>query len=542
MPCGPASSLQDKSMKIHIIPQPNKISVGDKKVFKLSSLTELNVGKGCEKASSELTEFLSDKFFLELLGTGKEEIHLFVDESLKKAESYTLNITEDTVEIKGADEAGVFWGVQTLKQIFLQCEEELPEIHIEDAPAYSYRGFMLDSGRYFFPKEDVMKFIDMMALHKLNYFHWHLTEDQGWRAQLLDNILLTEIGAYRSHTNFGKTPHGGFYTKEDMKEVVEYAHRKCIKVIPEIDTPGHVMSAIAAYPHLSCFDRNLNVATHCGVKHDVLCVGKESTFDFIFSVFDELLEVFTDGIIHIGGDEVPTTRWKICPHCQKRVKDEGLKCIEDLHPYYLSRIAEHIESKGSKVIMWNDSVKDYMAKGSIVRQHWGAGVSENDVANQINKGMEFIISFAGAYYLDLPYGLTSLRKCYEYNPDYNGIAEDKKDKLLGVEACLWTEFVPTMKKAGYQTFPRLGAFSETAWTERKNKSFERFLEKLGYYEALVTVFLAMNSAKEKQAMPKGVRKLASTLYWERRKLCWEGLHNLIDNANVERKYKGEEKK
>lgn len=526
-------------MKIHIIPEPNGITVTDKIVFELTSLCNLNSQKGCNKALSDLTEFFTDKLYMELLGTGKEEIHLSVDGELTVAESYTLDITENLIELKGADEEGVFWAVQSLKQIFLQCGESLPEIHIKDAPAYSYRGFMLDCGRYFFPKEDVLKLIDMMALHKLNRFHWHLTEDQGWRAQLLDNILLTEIGAYRSHTNFGVKPHGGFYTKEDMKEVVEYAHKKCIKVIPEIDTPGHTVSAIAAYPFLSCFDRNLNVATHCGVKHDVLCVGKESTFEFMFSVFDELLEIFTDGIVHIGGDEVPTTRWKLCPHCNKRIKDEGLKSVDDLHPYYLSRIAEHIEKKGSKVIMWNDTVRDYMAKSSITRQLWNDEMSESEVIKLINKGTEFIISFVNAYYLDLPYGLTSLKKCYEYNPCYEGIDEDKKDMLLGIEACLWTEFVPDMKKAGYQTFPRLGAFSETAWTVKEEKSYDRFCEKLPFYEYMLSSY-KMNFAKEKEAVPKGARRLASRLYWERRRLCWQGLHNFTDNKKLERKHKGEE--
>ncbi|MBR2417836.1 MAG: beta-N-acetylhexosaminidase, partial [Clostridia bacterium] len=185
-------------MKIHIIPEPNKITVTDKIVFELTRLCNLNEQKGCSKAFSELTGFISDEFCIELLGTGKEEIRLSLDEALTAPESYTLDITENLIEIKGADEAGLFYGAETLKQIFLQCEEKLPEVHIEDAPAYSYRGFMLDCGRYFFPKEDVMKFIDIMAMHKLNHFHWHLTEDQGWRAQMLDNILLTEIGAYRS--------------------------------------------------------------------------------------------------------------------------------------------------------------------------------------------------------------------------------------------------------------------------------------------------------------------------------------------------------
>lgn len=527
-------------MKIHIIPETKTLSFSDKKVFRLTRLCEVSFEKGCEKAFDDLGEFFLQGFCLELVGTGKEQIRLSLDSHQVKAESYTLNITENLIEIKGADEAGVFWGVQTLRQLFIQFGEELPEVHIYDEPAYSYRGFMLDSARYFFPKEDVKKFIDLMALHKLNRFHWHLNDDQGWRAQLLDNILLTEIGAYRSHTIFHNKPHGGFYTREDMKEIVEYAHKKCIKVIPEIDTPGHVVSAIASYPQLSCFDRDLNVATGFGIKYDVLCVGKESTFEFMFSVFDEILEIFTDGIIHIGGDEVPTARWEICPHCQKRIKEEGLKSTEDLHPYYLSRIADYIESKGTKVIMWNDKVKNYMAKSSIVRQLWDEEMSENDVVSQINKGSEFIISFVNAYYLDLPYGQTNLRKCYEYNPCYKGISEDKKDKLLGVEACLWTEFVPTMKKAGYQMFPRLGAYCETAWTQKENKDYDRFLEKLPFYEHLISTY-GMNYARKKEAVPGTFRKIGSLLYWERRRFCWQGLHNFTDNALVERKYKGEER-
>lgn len=528
-------------MKLCVIPEPQNIYTGTENVFTLTRLCEFQSGEGCEKAKDDFLEFCAEAFQIEFLGTGKESITLSLDLSLKKAESYTLDITENSIVIKGADEAGVFYGVQSLKQLFIEAGKSLPETHISDEPAYPYRGFMLDCGRYFFTKEAVMLFIDMMALHKLNYFHWHLTDDQGWRAQLLDNILLTEIGAYRTHTNFGSTPHGGFYTKKEMKEIVMYAHKKCIKVIPEIDSPGHVVSAIAAYPQLSCFDRELNVATHCGVKHDVLCVGKESTFDFMFSVFDEILEVFTDGIIHIGGDEVPTTRWNICPHCQRRMKEEGLENIEDLHAYYLNRIASHIRSKGSKSIMWNDSVKEYMADKNIIRQLWNGDMSRADIASQINKGTKFINSFTEAYYLDLPYGQINLETCYEYNPEYSGVEDDKKDNFLGIEACLWTEFVPTMEKAGYQMFPRFGAFSETAWTKKEKKDYGKFCEKLESYYYMLSCH-GMNYAKEKEAMPNFVRKAGSLLYWQRRKLCWQGLYNLIDNAKIQRKYKGEGQK
>lgn len=527
-------------MKLCIIPQPQEFLCEHENVFKLTRLCEFQVAQGCENAFEDFCSFCEEAFHFEFLGTGKESISLSFDSNLKKSESYTLDVTENSIVIKGADKAGVFYGIQSLKQLFLQTGEALPEIHVKDEPAFSYRGFMLDVGRYFFTKEAVMLLIDMMAFHKLNCFHWHLTEDQGWRAELLDNALLTQIGAYRSHTNFNKTPHGGFYTKDEMKEIVRYAHKKHIKVIPEIDSPGHVVSAIAAYPHLSCFDRDLEVATHWGVKSDVLCVGKESTFDFMFSVFDELLEVFTDGLIHIGGDEVPTVRWKLCPHCQKRMKDEGFEDESELHGYYLDRIASHIKAKGSQVIMWNDKMQRGMADKSIARQLWNSDMSETDVAKGLNEGMKFVISTSDAYYLNYPHALTNLEKCYEFYPEYKGTKEDKKKNILGVEACLWTEFIPSMKDAGYYTFPRLGAFSETAWTKKENKSFSRFTEKLDSYYYMLSCY-GLDFANKKQAMPNSVRKAASKLYWERRKLCWHGLHNQIDNAIIERTHKGEKK-
>ncbi len=524
--------------KFSVIPEPQTIVYNDEVVFTLTRLCEFQTGKGCERAFEELVAFCNEYFAFEFLGTGKESVSFNINSELKTPESYILRISENKIEIEGADEAGVFYAVQSLKQLIFQSEGKLPEFYIEDEPRYCYRGFMLDVGRYFFTKDEVKRFIDIMALHKLNHFHWHLTEDQGWRAEMLDNILLTEIGAYRSHTNFNKTPHGGFYTKAEMKEIVDYAHSKYIKVIPEIDTPGHSVSAISAYPFLSCFDRDLQVETFWGIKYDVLCVGKESTFNFIFSVFDELLEIFTDNIVHIGGDEVPLKRWELCPHCQKRLKDEGLRKTEDLHPYYLNRVASYLESKGVKVIMWNDTLKEFMAKDSIIRQHWNDELSQSEASGEINKGKVFINSCINAYYLDLPYGQVNLKKCYDYNPFYEGIEKENENNLVGVEGCLWTEFVPDLNKAGYQTFPRLGAISESAWTKVQRKSYDNFVAKLDDYYGILS-FYGFNYANKKSAMPNPVRALGSRLYWERRQLCWNGLHNFIDNATLEKKYKGE---
>ena len=523
-------------MALSVIPQPLLFNIlSDGPAVKITRLCEIEWNKGCEKAKNELIRFLTDSFEGEILGTGKERIIRSLSGSLKNKEGYNLRVKKDTVYLNATGEEGLFYAVQSLKQLLIQGGFTLPGIEITDEPRFPSRGFMLDCGRYFFTKEAVMHFIDMMALHKLNEFHWHLSDDQGFRCQLEDNLLLTEIGSYRSNTNFNTTPHYGYYTKSDMKEIVEYAHERCIKVIPEIDTPGHAVSMIAAYPFLSCFSRELTVATHWGVKHDVLCVGKESTFRFMESVFDELTEIFTDGIIHLGGDEVPVTRWKICPHCQQRIKQENLKDESELHTYYLGRLASYLQAKGIEVRMWNDRKKERMVDSSVTWELWNGEMKEDEAAEEINKGRKFLNSASEAYYLDLPYGLISLKDSYNYNPVFKNISNENESNLIGVEACLWTEFIPDMEKADFSTYPRLGAISETAWTKEENRNYDRFCEKLdGYYKVLG--FYGIKPAKKKFHSPSPVRKTADIIYWERRKLCWQGLHNLIDNYAVKKKY------
>ncbi len=527
-------------MKYSIIPEPVKISVGEGVAFTLTSLCNIQSEAGCEKAVRSLKKFLSDAFSLETFGGGKETVLIKIDREIGAAESYRLIVRENLTEIIGSDEAGVFYGVQSLRQLLFQGDLALPELYVEDSPHFSYRGFMLDCGRYFFTKEAVFVFLEMMALHKLNRFHWHLSEDQGFRAQIMSKLLLTEVGSYRSHTNFGKRKHEGYYTVDDMKEIVEYAHNLCIKVIPEIDTPGHTVAMLAAYPELSCFDRDLTVATHWGVKHDVLCVGKESTFDFMKEVIDELFETFTDGYFHLGGDEVPVTRWEICPHCRERMKDEGIELAEGLRTYYLERMARYIKEKGATPVIRNGTVKDYTVSRDVVCQLQGGTVKSEDIVSEINSGRPFIMSNPDAYYLDLPYGKVSLEKTYNFEPLYEGIEPEKEKLVLGVEACLWTEFVPTMQKAGYCTFPRLGAFAETAWSPRENKSYDRFLSKMPEYYAILKGY-GMDTASLSGAQPGPARKICSLMWWERRKLCRSGLSNLVDNALVKRRYGEKEK-
>lgn len=522
-------------MVLTVIPKPQSMKIkGEKIVFVLTDLVNIIAFDGAENANKDLLSFLKKSFEIVPTGSGKESIIIKIGGE-KRAEGYKLTVGYDMVEIEAGDGAGAFYAVQTLKQLLLQSEGKLPEIQIEDFPQYEWRGFMFDCSRYFFPVEDVKSFLDAMALHKLNRFHWHLTDDQGWRVEIYNKLLLSQVGGFRAFTNFGRKPHGGFYSKADIEEIVNYAHERFIKVIPEIDQPGHSVSAIAAYPELSCFERELPVATHTGIKYDVLCVGKESTFDFVFAVLDEVCEMFPDKIIHIGGDEVPTERWKYCPHCQKKMKELGLKNEEGLHTYYLTRIYEYLKEKGFEVIMWNDSSAESKIPNEVVWQCWNDSLDQKQMAFQLEKGRKLINSKSEAYYLDLPYGRVNLKKCYEYDLSC-GVSGKAAENLLGGEACLWTEYVPDTKKAGYCTFPRLAAFCENAWSDPKSKSYEEFKKKIPNYFGMLDK-LGFLHASLNQAMPKPIRKYGYNLYFERRQLHWQGLHNVIDNRKVRKEAK-----
>ncbi len=507
-------------MKYSVIPEPVFFEIQSEEIgFTLTRLCEIEASSGTQKAEAELRCFLEEYFEAEVLGTGKETVRLSITDTGSEKEGYDITVENNTVNVTGSDADGLFYGVQSLKQLLLQGEMKLPCLKIKDYPAFSSRGFMLDCGRYFFTKEAVFHFLDMMALHKLNEFHWHLSDDQGFRCQLENQLLLTEIGSYRSHTNFNSVSHCGYYTKAEMQEIIEYAHKRCIRVIPEIDSPGHAVSMIAAYPFLSCFDRKLNVATRWGVKHDVLCIGKESTFEFMESVFDELTEIFTDGIIHLGGEEVPTTRWELCPHCQKRMKEEGLQSESDLHTYYLQRMADYLHKKGIEVRAWcgRQNKLDYSVTVQL----------QNSFDGETNDGRRYILSDDN-FNLALPYAAADLKSTYEK-------ASAGKGKYAGVEACLWTEFVPSMNEAVFCMYPRLGAISETAWTNEEKRDYGRFCQKLGgYYRALS--FYGINPVKERVYNPNSLRKFAGRVNLKGKKLLTEGFHCYIDNYAVKRKY------
>lgn len=453
-------------------------------------------------------------------------------------EGSKINIDENGIRITAACEQGAFYACQTVKQIVLQYPENIPFAVIEDSPVFDYRAFMLDVGRYFYTVNEVKHFIDLMALHKLNVFHFHLTEDQGWRIEIKKYPLLTQKGSKRSHTNFGCIPRSGFYTQEEIKEIVRYAHSKHIKVVPEFDIPGHTVSAIACYPYLSCFDRKLSVATHWGVKHDILCAGKESTYRFVYDVLDEIAGLFPDGIIHIGGDEAFKMRWNICPNCQAEIEKNGLKDSEELQQLFMTKVNAYLQKKGIKTVMWNwdDIEPTKWLDPSIAWNLCGVSKEKLPVIRQEMKaGRNMILTSSFPYYLDFPFGWVDLKFAYEYNP-IELFDEKDLESVWGIEAPLWTEYVPNMKKAHYMTFPRLAAVAENAWCKQEQKNWNDFLSRMDDYYKILALY-DVKPASLSRALPSKLEGKATSLWFNRRVFHWQGLHNLIDDALVGAKAK-----
>lgn len=521
-----------------IIPMPQSLATRNNGEFHLTKLTKFINNDFSEDIFLDIKLFLSQ---LNLAESGaSNEIKLILDDSYTNDEEYRITIAESGVAVMAKSAAGAYYAIQSLKQLLIEYNCKIPAVIIKDYPRFAYRAFMLDVGRYFYPIEDIKRYIDLMSSLKMNYFHWHLTEDQGWRVEIKKYPLLTEKGSSRSHTNFGFKSHGGYYTQEEIKEVVKYCHDRFVKVIPEFDVPGHCVSAISCYPHLSCFNRELQVATHWGVKHDILCAGKESTYQFIFDVLDELCELFTDGYFHIGGDEAVKTRWKACPHCQAEIKRLGLHDEEELQEIFMNRVNRHLRAKGYECIMWNwdniESVK-HLDK-DIIWQYCG-NLNNDVILSHINKGMNIVLSTSFANYLDFPYGWANLKMTYNNPTSSSQILKPKN--IRGIEAPLWTEYVPNTRRGDYLTFPRLCAVAELAWCNEDKLDYNYFVERLSNYNLLLDMF-KVNYAIVKQSNPSKWKSKLQSIWFNRRQLHWQGLHNLIDNAIVEgiaKKYKVE---
>ncbi len=432
------------------------------------------------------------------------DIFISIDTSLNLgAEGYNLEVTTRKVMLTAPTYAGLFHGVQTIRQLLppqveipggltTDISAAIPACIIRDQPRFSYRGLHLDVCRHIFTVEAIKKYIDMLALHKMNTFHWHLTDDQGWRIEIKKYPELTVTGSQRKETLIGHggrppfeydgKPYGGFYTQEQVKEIVRYASDRFITVIPEIEMPGHAQAALAAYPVFSCTGKPVEVVTRWGVFEDVFCAGKDTTFAFLEDVLAEVIELFPSEYIHIGGDECPKDRWEKCPACQKRIKDEGLNNEMELQSYLVKRIETYLNSKGKNIIGWDEILEGGLAPGATVMSWRG---TEGGIA-AAKQGHDVIMTPVSHLYLDYyqcepegePLGIggySPLEWVYSFEPLPDELTPEEKKHILGLQGNVWTEYISTPEHLQYMAFPRAFAVAETGWTPMLKKDFEDFL-------------------------------------------------------------------
>jgi hexosaminidase len=432
-------------------------------------------------------------------------VFMSLDTSINNREGYTLKITPKSIVIKARTAVGLFYAVQTIRQlmpaevekdsVFDNLTLRVPSCEIADEPRFGYRGMHLDVGRHLFPKEYIKRYIDMIALHKMNTFHWHLTEDQGWRIEIKKYPKLTETGAFRKETVVGHAgkkpavydgkPYGGFYSQDDVREIVAYAGTKFVTIIPEIEMPGHSLAALASYPALSCTGGPFEVGTTWGVVDDVYCAGKDETFKFLEDVLTEVVDLFPGKYIHIGGDECPKTEWKKCPLCQKRIKDEGLKDENELQSYFIKRIEKFLISKEKRLIGWDEILEGGLAPEATVMS-WRGVTGGIEAARQ---GHDVIMSPNKYAYLDYYQcepdneplaigGYLPLENVYSFNPQFAELSADEQKHILGVQGNVWSEYLNTPQQMEYMAYPRMFAIGETGWTPASKKDFEDFLARI----------------------------------------------------------------
>ena len=459
------------------------------------------------------TDALVQKLSASDAGSGKTRV-IFKKRSSLPSEAYVLEIRPGRVTVKASSVAGTRYAVATILQL-LSADPDLPCVTIRDCPRFAHRGFELDCSRHFFGLDEVKKCLDVMALYKLNRFHWHLTDDHGWRIEIKQYPRLTEVGAWRDNTLIGwitqldGIPHGGFYTQDELREVVSYARERGIEIMPEIDLPAHIVSALVAYPELGCTGGPYKMMQEWDICKDILCVGKESTFDFLENVFTEVCDIFPYGYIHIGGDECPKDRWKACPACQARIAELGLHDTDTataeqyLQNYVTLRVQRMLEEKGRKVVGWDEILEGDLSPGATVMSWRG---TEGGI-KAARAGFDVIMTPVDYCYLDYlqgenrakepegPSHYLSLEKCYSFNP-VAGLDTDAALHVLGIQGNLWTEFIYQPEHLEYMMLPRLLAVAENAWSQPERKDFIRFRKDIVTHQEGIFSLLGFNYRHE----------------------------------------------
>lgn len=436
-------------------------------------------------------------------------ICLTLDLSDDNAEAYKLIVDDKRVCISGASEAGVFYGIQTLRKSLPVAQDinvNLSAVEIYDKPRFAYRGAMLDVARHFYTVDEVKTFIDMLALHNINRFHWHLTDDQGWRIEIKKYPKLMSVASERKETVVGRwysgiydgKPYGGYYTQDELRDVIDYAAKRHITIIPEVDLPGHMQAALTAYPELGCTGGPYEVRTIWGVSQDVLCVGNDFTLQFVKDVLSEVADIFPSEYIHIGGDECPKVRWEKCPKCQERIKSLGLKSDakhtkeQRLQSYMIQEAAKYLKEKGKRIIGWTEILEGGLVPDATLMSWIGesggieAAHQHHDVIMTPNTYLYFDY-YQSKKVEDEPLaigGYLPIEKTYNYEPMPKELTKEEQQYIKGVQANLWTEYIPVFSQVQYMVLPRLGAAAEVQWTDPSKKDYKDFLRRVPHLVAV----------------------------------------------------------
>ncbi len=508
--CGAfVSCSQPEQANYQVIPLPQEINLTEGKGFVLDKKVQIIVPEDnaqLYRNAEFLAEYIKEATGIELSITTDETvspaIRLALGVENENKEAYLMTIDAKQVGITGASEAGVFYGIQTLRKSLPKgttTAVELPAANIYDYPRFSYRGAHFDVSRHFFPVDSVKCFIDMLALHNINRFHWHLTDDQGWRIEIKKYPELTTVAAYRPETVIGRnsgeydgTPHDGHYTQDEAREIVAYAAERHITVIPEIDLPGHMQAALTAYPHLGCTGGPYEVWKMWGVSENVLCAGNDESLRFIEDVFTEIIDIFPSEYIHVGGDECPKVRWASCPKCQKRIKQLGIKGDakhtkeEYLQSFVINHAEKFLNSKGRQIIGWDEILEGGLAPNATVHAWRGFG----EAIEAARQGHDVIMSPTTFMYFDYYQtkdtedeplaigGYLPLEKVYELEPVPEVLTPEEAKHIIGAQANLWTEYIPTYSHVEYMELPRMAALAEVQWTMPELKNYDNFLQRI----------------------------------------------------------------
>lgn len=505
------STAMGQTADFNIIPQPQQVVADASAPFVLNANTVIYVQTKSQDMKRNATMLAS--YIQEATGIrptigkfvkGSPAIILSIDKTISNAEGYKLNANAKQISIAGASAAGVFYGIQTLRKSLPLCsgkatQVNIPAVQIADAPRFAYRGTHLDVSRHFVTTDSIRQFIDMLALHNINRFHWHLTDDQGWRIEIKKYPLLTAIGSKRAQTvighNSGKydgKPYSGYYTQKEIREIVKYAADRYITIVPEIDLPGHMQAALAAYPELGCTGGPYKVWEIWGVSDDVLCAGNDKTMKFIDDVLKEVVGLFPSKYIHVGGDECPKVRWKDCPKCQARIKalhleaKNGHSAEERLQSYVITHATKFLKSLGRNIIGWDEILEGGLAEGATVMSWRGesggiaAAKQNHDVIMTPNTYLyfDYYQSLDKANEPDAIGGYLPLERVYSYEPMPKELTADEARHIIGVQANIWTEYMPTFKQIQYMGLPRIAALSEVQWSQPQLKDYTDFTNRL----------------------------------------------------------------